>query len=179
MATRSVDTNKTHLVNRHFTPLAVLLVANGVILGRPPFPQRDIAFALLILGIIFNFFSNRWIDRSPLSAGWKLDIRIYFNIAVNVLLVYILQPYWEPAWLLLLLGPLASAMYGQCAKAMGTGFFNAGALLVLGWLRGFASPIEWARAMTYGMCILLLTLAVYGLSQAIRGEDANEHIDLL
>lgn len=178
MATSGVDVRKTHLVNRYFTPLAVLLVTNGVILGQPPFPQRDLAFAFLILGIAFNYFSNRWIDRSPASAGWKLNVRIYVNIAVNVVLVYLLRPYWAPSWLLLLLGPLASAMYGQRAKALGTAFFNAAALLAIGALRGYASPIEWAQELTYGLCILLLSLAVYELSQAVRGEKVDERIDL-
>ncbi len=158
-----VDSKKANLVGKYFTPLAVLIVANGVILTRPPSPVYEVSIGLLVFSIFFNLLSKKWIDGA--KGGWQLNVRIVVNLAVNVALVYLLGVYWKPIWLLLLLTPIATAIYGSQNKTIAYSVFSTVVLVVLASQQPEVSPIEWAEQVTYGLFIILMSVAIFQLSQ--------------
>ena len=173
MTNQPLDRSRTHLVNRYFTPLAVLLVANGIILAELPLMSRAVSAGLLVFSILFNSMSIGWIDRGDAAQGGRLRLRIYVNFAVSVLQVYILGQAWPPAWLLLMLTPVASAIYGARNNTFLFSFLAFAAILVLHALRGPSGPIAWAMQVNCGAFIILMSLALYELSQIIRTERAD------
>ncbi len=158
-----VESQKTNLVGKYFTPLAVLIVANGVILTRPPSPINEICLGLLVFSIFLNLVSKDWIDRA--EGGWQLNIRIVVNLGVNISLVYLLGPYWKPIWLLLLLTPIATAIYGSQNKTIVYSLFSTAVLVFFATRQSGITPIQWAEQVTYGLFIILLSVAIYQLSQ--------------
>ena len=169
MAAPGVDKGKTHLVNQYFTPLAVLLVVNGVILTRPPSPVREITIGLLAFSILFNFLSNRSLDRAVGAGAGKLNLRVWVNFAVSALQVYLLGKAWDPIWLLLILTPVACAIYGARAKTLLFSFLSIAVILLIHGLRGPSSPVEWAAQLAHGAFIVLLSLALLELTRQLHG----------
>lgn len=172
MTEKTLDSAGPRIVNQYFTPLAVVIVANGIILTQPRQPVAGISWALLAFSVLFNSLTIRKIDRPEGGSRGALELRIYVNYAVSALQVYLLGSRWEPAWLLLLLTPLASALYEARGKTVGFSLLSMALLLVLRGLRGPVSPIEWAQTLIHGALIVLLSLAVYAIARHRRGQTA-------
>lgn len=170
MSLQPVDKDRTHLVQRFFTPIAVLLVANGIILSEPPSPRFGLSLGLLVFSILFNSVSLRWIDRAEETGTRRLNLRVWVNFMASVGQLHLLGANWEPAWMLLLLTPIASAIYGNRANTILFSFLSLGAILAIHGLRaGESSPLEWATQGTHGAVIILLSLALYELSRQLYG----------
>ncbi|MCX5794301.1 MAG: hypothetical protein NTY77_02240 [Elusimicrobia bacterium] len=169
MTNRPLDHSRTHLVNRYFTPLGVLLVANGIILAELPLRLKAVSSVLMVFSILFNSLSIGWIDHGD-AAGRRLRVRVWVNFAVSVLQVYIFGPAWPPAWLLLILTPIASAIYGSRGNTILFSFLASAAILVVHALRGPSGPIGWAVQVNCGAFIILLSLGLYALSRIVRAE---------
>jgi len=154
---------KVNIVSRYFTPLAVLIIANGIILTSPPSPLWQIASGLLAFSYLFNHFSTRWVERDPQKRGFRILVRVYTNLAVNAAIVYLIGEYWTPVWLLLLLSPIATAIYGSLKQTLISALLGTLILMLIAALRPGMNPLLFAEQANYGMYIILLSLGIFKL----------------
>jgi hypothetical protein len=157
------------LVNRYFTPFALLLVGMGLALSQP---KAWIAYSCVGI-LIFSFAFNQgtaFLVRASGSVSWQMAfIRLYTNLAVNVVLVYLLGGFWEPIWLLFVLTPVATALYGERRQVLSVAGGVAGLLLVTHGLRQLNAPVDWGKPLVEAIFILFLSLFVHDLSRYVRG----------
>jgi len=165
---QSMELTMAQMVNRYFTPLAVLLVAMGIVLSQPMSPTREICIGLLVFSLAFNFGSVGWIRGNPKKREFRLKLRVVLNIAVNTLLVFFLGGYWHPMWLLMLLSPVATAMYGSRRRTLGAALLVSAILLVIHATRGMNSPLEWGVQSIQVIFIILVSLLVHDLAQVAK-----------
>lgn len=169
---KTVSRKTTHIVSQYFTPLAILLVGNGLVVAPPPSPAREIVIGLLALSIIFNHLSVSWIEDAPVAKFWKLQARVWVNIIINIALVYLLSRHWPPIWLLLMLSPVATALYGSYRQTILTASVAAAALLAIKYAYGEDfSAAAWAQQMIQGCFIFLLSLALYKFTQVPKDDS--------
>jgi hypothetical protein len=157
------------LVNKYASPLAVFLVCLGVMFCRPEGIVRLVSVALALFGYVFNMFYRYFIKNQSVVKPWVVNSRLGINLAVDVVLVYLLGEYWPPMWLLLALAPVATAIYGTRTR---TAIVSTGvSLLLLGIqaVRPSASAAQWAQQICYGLFIVFLSLMVNELAQWAKG----------
>ncbi len=154
------------LVSGYATPLAVILVALGIVLSAPLSPVREQSVAILGFGIVFNTFVAKAIARG--GGPGLVRLRLVVNLAVNLLIVFLLGPYWSPIWLLLALTPLAVGIYGTRRATLTAAFGVSAALLAIHATRGLDSPIEWGQQLAHAAFMILVSLMVNELSLAGR-----------
>jgi hypothetical protein len=85
-------------------------------------------------------------------------LRLYTNLAVNCVLVYLLGGYWTPIWLLFVLTPAATAVYGSRNRTLWTSTIVSALLLGSHAFRGLNAPIDWGVAWVQALFILFLSL---------------------
>lgn len=161
------------LVNRYATPLAVILVAMGIVLSQPLPAVRNMSVALLAFGIVFNLGFVYALERLGEYKSGLVKMRLAINLAVNVILVYLLGGYWQPIWLLLALTPMATAIYESKTKTL---FVSAGVsaiLLAIFATRGMNAPLDWGQQLAHAAFIILVSLMMNGLSQLARSQAAG------
>jgi hypothetical protein len=97
-------------------------------------------------------------------------MRLYTNLAINCVLVYLLGGYWTPIWLLFVLTPAATAVYGSRRKTLATACGVSALLLFSHGLRKFNAPVDWGGAWVEALFILFLSLFLNELSELTRGK---------
>lgn len=160
------DVRLVVLVNRYATPFAFLLVASGIILASPEITARNIGIGLLFFSIFFNVVAVGAIRKLAETMPWIKKLRMLINLAVNVVLVYKLGPFWPPMWLLLALTPIATAIYEGPTQTLLVSSGTSALIIGIHLLRGGGSPHEWGQTMSYAAFIILLSLLINELTQA-------------
>lgn len=159
------------LVSRYATPLAVLLVTLGVVISQPVSPVKELSIGLLLFGLVFNYAAVPVLARMK-DASCCVHVRLFINLGVNALIVYFLGGYWKPAWLLLALTPLATAVYDSWNKTLLTSLGVGALLLLIQATRKLGSPLEWAEQGANVLFIVLVSLLVNELAHHSRSEKA-------
>ncbi|MFA6319108.1 MAG: prepilin-type N-terminal cleavage/methylation domain-containing protein [Elusimicrobiota bacterium] len=159
------------LVSRYATPLAVLLVALGVAISQPVSPVKELSIGLLVFGLVFNYAALPFISKMK-DPSCCVHIRVFVNLAANALIVYLLGGYWKPAWLLLALTPLATAVYDSWNKTLASSLVVGALLLLIEATRKLSSPLEWAETAANALFIVLVSLLVNELAHHSRSERA-------
>lgn len=165
---QKADLMMAQLVSRYCTPIAIILVALGILLTSPVYPTREIVIGLLIVSALFNSISVQWIKQKPAERHVRLKARVVINVMMNVLLVYFLGAYWTPVWILLLLTPVATGMYGTRTRTLQASVVATIILLGIHATRGQNSPLYWGEQICYGVVIILLSLMVNDLARAAK-----------
>ncbi|OGR90383.1 MAG: hypothetical protein A3J74_00250 [Elusimicrobia bacterium RIFCSPHIGHO2_02_FULL_57_9] len=151
-------------VHKHATPLAVLLVGMGVILSPLEARLRYVTIGLLVLSTLLNLLVVERVKRGGLNS-LLIQMRMAVNFGTNCILVYILGWHWEPVWLLLLLTPLATAIYGNKKETVFAAVGAAAELLAINGVRWVRAPVPWGNQLVYAAAILLLSLMIHEVSQ--------------
>lgn len=154
------------LVSRYATPFAVLLVLLGLFLASPSRTTQLWSMALMVFGFGFNLFAVWAIKRNPRTAGALKTARMLVNLGVNLLLVYLLGPFWPPMWLLLALTPIATAIYEGPKQTLLASLGASAAILGIQLLHGGTSPLQWGQVAAYAAFIVLMCLLINELTQA-------------
>ena len=154
-------------VSRYATPLAVMLVTMGLIICQPASPVKELTIGLLAFSIVFNLAAVPFIARAKDPHFW-IHIRVYVNLAVNVLIVYYLGGYWKPSWFLLALTPLATAIYDSRRMTLLSALGVGALLLLIEATRKLSSPIEWCEQAANVLFILLVSLLINELVASTR-----------
>lgn len=159
------------VVSRYATPLAILIIGAGILLAQPSGRGRSATIALFVFGIVFNFVMIRLIKSEGAGRGFVMG-RLFVNVFVNTIIVYILGPYWPPVWLLLALSPLAAGIYSSRADTLKTAGTVSATLLLIHYFRGYSSAAAWAQQAVQCAFIALVSLLVNEVSRLGRPEPA-------
>ncbi len=152
------DMKRVRVVNKYTFPLSILLVVLGLALAQPMGMVRYASVGLLAFSVLFNFLSVQLIRQ---ESGRSLRLtRIYGNFAVNVALVYLLGQFWTPMWLILVLAPVSTAIYGSRRRTIVASTQASAAILVIHVFRRQNSPLEWGEQFACVLFIFILSLLI-------------------
>lgn len=168
-----IEVEMASLVTLYATPLAVFLVILGLIFARPSGRIKELSFGLLVFGLLFNLSLARFLKTYRGNARRLIRLRLFTNLVVNILLVFFLGKYWTPVWLLLVLMPLATAIYESLDKTIAASVSVSFILLTIRILQHPAKPLEWGEHLAYAAFIIMLSLLVHGLSAAARRDHGR------
>lgn len=169
----NTDGRCSALVGRYATPLAILLIGLGIGVVQPVAATRNISLLLLCFGAVFNLAGARWIQEHGSRLPYLGIIRVWVNLIINTILVYMLGSSWSPVWLLLALTPLAMAIYSTRARTLAWGIGVSLILLAIHATRGLNSPLDWAPQVAHAVFIIVISLLVSDL-RTILTKDAAE-----
>jgi len=155
-------------VNLYLTPLAIVIIASGLIVADLPFGTRVAGWSLLVYSVAANLVSVRFLDDNPQLIG---SLRVVNNYVVNLVLLVLLYRSWPHVWLLVLLMSLASAVYGRNAESIAASAALVMTLLAAEWGLGDHSPRSWATVSVWCVSILAITRFVHGVSRRTRDDD--------
>lgn len=167
------------LVNRYAMPLAVVLIALGLVFSQPQAHVRDLSIGLLGFTIVFNIGIVEIIRRGFKVEPWMMKLRLFVNLGINAVLVYLLGGYWPPIWLLLSLTPIATAVYGTRGKTVFAAVSVSLVLLGVHALRRMNAPVDWGQQAAYAAYIIVLSLMINDLSHLARQAHKKSTPDLI
>jgi hypothetical protein len=156
------------IVHRYFTPFAILLVGVGLALSQPRPWVMWTSIVLVLFTSAFNMGTASLVKTSGSFPPILGSIRLYTNLAVNVVLVDLLGGYWTPIWLLFVLTPAATALYGSRKRTIWTSIGVAVLLLVSHGLRRLNAPIDWGVPVVEALFIVFLALFLNEVSDWVR-----------
>ncbi|MBI4055247.1 MAG: hypothetical protein HY402_03850 [Elusimicrobia bacterium] len=153
------------LLQRYFTPFAVLLVLSAVIFARPqPGPIYG-SIGVLAVSLLGNEllarYAYRWI-------GWTRFLQrlhIWMHFFWSLPLFYLLGPIWGPMWLLFLFTPAAAALSSTRRMTWIAATASAGTLLGFYASRGLSGTVFWGQALVHAAFILFFSLFVRALAE--------------
>jgi len=155
------------LVDRFFTPFALILTASALLLGFAENKARITSIGIVVLLGIFNEISV-WLARR--HSEWAVNIgniRLVTNFLGNICLVYLLGTFWGPMWLLFVLPPVATALYASWQKTFVTAAISAGSLLGIYASRGLEGSVGWGQASLHAAFIVFLSLFVNSIARLV------------
>lgn len=155
---------RVELVNRYATPFAVMLVLMATFFPSPIRHVRNLSLALLAFSVSFNLITLAVIRRRPELLPRLRGVRMYANLAVNVVLVYELGPYWPPIWLLLALTPIATAIYLSPRQSLTTALLISLLILGIQLLQGGSSLVQWGQTLSCAAFVVFLSLLLNDLA---------------
>lgn len=162
-----LQTEFIRVVNRFFTPFALVMVIAAMELGFAEPRVYHAAFALAVALAVFNEGSVMLARR---RAEWVRAIgytRLAVNFISNVALVYMLGTFWGPMWLLFVLTPVATALYADWKKTLVTGVVSSAALLCIYGSRGLEGAVGWGQASLHASFIVFISLFVNSIARMV------------
>jgi len=162
-----LQTEFIRVVNRFFTPFAVVMVLAAMALGYAEPAVYRAALAIAIALVAFNEGSVWLASRYGEYTTGIGHARILTNFIGNVALVYMLGTFWGPMWLLFVLTPVATALYADWKKTVMTAVISSGALLAIYASRGLEGPIGWGQASLHAAFIVFISLFVNSIARMI------------
>lgn len=170
-----------HMLNRYFTPFALILIVSAVYFRLDEFRDAGLQAPLIAGAILLaDVLVNVWIGRNQYRwVGWAGRMRqaqIWLNYIWAVPLFYLLYPYWAPMWLLFVMAPTAAALTASRLETISCALLAAGTMIGIYWLKQnqqLAGEFL-GMALSQAAFILIFSLFVHGLAQAaLRLRDAN------
>lgn len=146
------------VVDRYFTPFALILVASALWLGFAEGLTKQIALGIVMFSALFNQASAYLAKRRTEWAVGIGNTRLFVNFALNIGLVYLLGTFWGPMWLLFALTPIATALHASFGQTLLTAGISAGTLLGIYAARGLTGEVGWGMASVHAIFIVFVSL---------------------
>lgn len=155
------------IVSKYATPLAALLIGMGIGVALPPGKSRSAAAALWVFGLVFNVVVTHLIRNE--GAGKSLVMtRLFVNVFLNTVIVYLMLLYWPAIWMLLALTPIAMAIYSTRGNTMVVAGVVSAVLLSIRYMRDPGSAGAWSGELAHCVFIFLISLLINELSVLAR-----------
>lgn len=153
------------LVGYFATPFALFLGGLAVAFTESDSWQKSLSLGLLGFAAFFNTVFPRFLKQQEVTKkGWNVKFRLYMNLVVNSVVVFLLGDQFPPLWLLLALTPLATAIYGNQQRTLINAVTASVVLLVIQALRSNSHSADWAVVAVEAAFIILISLLVNGVS---------------
>jgi hypothetical protein len=163
-----------HLLNRFFTPFALILILSAIYYSEPEPRDSKLSLGILALSILVNWYLSANTYRFIRWSKQLKVLQIWLNFLWSAPLVYLLIPYWAPMWLLFTMAPVTAALYTSFSATLGMGVVSAGTLLGVYYLRNPLEGPALGMACVHAAFIIVFGLFVQALAQtALRLRDAN------
>ncbi|MBI4375923.1 MAG: hypothetical protein HY549_05675 [Elusimicrobia bacterium] len=162
------------LLNRYFTPFALLLILSAVYFSEPDPRDLKLSLGILACSMIVNWWLAANAYRLIHWARQMKALQVWLNFIWAVPLFYLLQPYWGPMWLLFVMAPATAALYYGRGHTLLTALVSSGTMLAIYYDRGvFSHGPAGGMAFVHACFIIVFSLFVYSLAQtALRLRDA-------
>jgi len=158
----------TLLVSKYSTPLAVWLVCVGMYLYRRPTKVYLLSAFLLTVGAVLNMLYPYLVIRLGEVKPRMANARLIINLCINAVFVYYWGDVWPPIWLLFVLTPVATAIYGSRTKTIAVSASVAALLVIIQFTRSSQGLSEWAKQITYAHFIVVLSLIINELARLAK-----------
>jgi|GEM_PF-2734928 len=160
------------LVSYCATPFALLLGLMAVVLTDLPGWPKTISLGLLGFAAIFNLgFMRVFTSQGDDKKGWNVKFRLYMNLVINVVVLYLLGEAFPPLWMLLALTPFATAVYGGRQHTLINAFTSVVVLMGVRFLRNQTTPLEWGVVVAECVFIVLISLMINGVASLAPHPD--------
>jgi hypothetical protein len=147
------------------TPFALFLGLLAVLFTDADGWPKTIALGLLGFAGFFNVMFPRFLkDQAADKKGWNVKFRLYMNLVVNTVVIYLLGDEFPPLWLLLALTPFATAIYGERRRTLVNAVTAAVLLVAIQAIRPVGDWLGWAEVAAQAVFILLMSLMVNGVA---------------
>ncbi len=155
------------VVDRFFTPFALLLIASALLFGFAEPKTKTLALILVSVMAVFNE-TTAYLAKHRTEWAVKIgNTRMVTNFAANVVLVYLLGTFWGPMWLLFALTPVATALHASFGKTFMISLISAGALLGIYAARGLTGSVGWGMASLHATFIVFVSLFVNSIGRLV------------
>lgn len=169
------------LLNRYFTPFALILVLCACYFYVPesenePLPlDIKLSLGILAVSVLVNWWLSAYTYRFIRWARPMKSIQVWMNFVWSAPLVYFLVPYWGPMWLLFVMAPVTAALYMSWWPTLGTALVSSGTMLFIYHIRGMAPEgAALGMACIHAVFIVIFSLFVHALAQtALRLRDSK------
>lgn len=148
------------LMTYYLNPCTLLLVIMGILFASEPPEITYMALILAIITTIFNFMTLAYALKKPNTFKSVQLVRVIFNYLVNVLLVFILYPYWQPIWLILLLTLMGISAITSRANTLANAVFMSIMLLWVLYQRDLLHGAALGQGLTYVILFFLASLFI-------------------
>lgn len=161
------DSKKIRIVSQYLTPLAVILVIFSIIFSKPVSWALYSSLILLGMSFINNLIIPVFIKTVPLLK----NVRIALNVIINTLLIFILGRYWPPLWYLLLLTPVATAVYSNRRNTLLVSISISVLLIGIYLVQGVTSIEHWGHILSRVVLIIFLSLLINSLVEGKNDQN--------
>lgn len=165
------------LVGYFATPFALFLGCMAVAFTNNEGWEKTLSLGLLGFAAFFNSVFPRFLRQQSVTDKSKnVKFRLYMNLMVNSVVVYLLGDEFRPLWMLLALTPIATAIYGNRARTLTNALTASVLLIVIQAVRGGASATDWAQLAVEIAFIVLISLLVNGVSSMAAHPEKSVQI---
>lgn len=165
------------MLNRYFTPFALLLIISAVYFNNmweDAHGMTQAALGILSADVLINWWIGRNQYRWLARAHQLRLIQVWLNYVWAVLLFGMLYPFWAPMWLLFVVAPTAAAITLSRTHTVFCGVTSAVTMIAVYWHRQPLEGVFLGMALSHAVFIVIFSLFVHGLAQsALRLRDAN------
>ncbi|MFC1522619.1 PAS domain-containing protein [Elusimicrobiota bacterium] len=154
-----------------FTPFAIIMVASALYFGYAENWEKMLSVGLLILVTIYNIITVYISKRQEQGVSLINKLHTPVNFIATATLIYLLGSFWGPMWLLLVLTPIAVALYGSKKLVLMASVVSAGLLLGIYAVRELSGPVGWGMASIHALFIIFIAMfvnSVANLASRIR-----------
>ncbi len=160
MENQALTTKKISVVSYYLTPLAFIVLLQALLYTSEFVPLKIIG-PLVGIAILNNLIFTYFVKKSPVL----LIVRMFINVIVNIFLVYYLIETYTPIWFLLMLTPIATAVYSTRLKTFFCALGMSALLFIIKAMHGFEPPADWGSTFSRIIFIVLLSLFINAISQ--------------
>lgn len=148
------------LMTYYLNPCTLLLVIMGVIFAQEPVETTYMALGMAAVITIFNFITLGYALKHPDSFKNTQMVRVLFNYMANVLLVFVMYPYWQPIWLVFLLTLIGISAITSRMNTVVNAVFMSVMLLWILYMREMLHGAALGQGLTYIVLFFLASLFI-------------------
>lgn len=153
------------LVGYFATPFALFLGGLAVAFSNTESWEKSFSLGLLGFAAFFNVVFPRFLKQQDvIKKSWNVKFRLYMNLIVNSVVIFLLGDQFPPLWLLLALTPFATAIYGNQRRTLTNAVTASVILLLIQALRSGTASLDWAVVAVEAAFIILISLLINGVS---------------
>ncbi|OGS22053.1 MAG: hypothetical protein A2252_02510 [Elusimicrobia bacterium RIFOXYA2_FULL_39_19] len=151
------------IVNLYFTPFATALILIALLISNPGVTYTVGFLCLMLFSIVFNNLTSYFAKREQKWSNLIGVVRLFFNLFMNIIIVYFLGKFWGPLWLLFVLTPIATAIYSSTRNTIVMALLCSLTLMLIYLVRGLSGIVGWGQAISHVLFIIVISLFVHNL----------------
>jgi hypothetical protein len=142
-----------------------VLVLSAGYFSAPGKKRMVLSILLIIFTTLISGITEYFALRMQKISKILIDIRLITNFCINIALVYMLIDFWGPMWLLLLLTPVATAVYETRQKMVIATSLSCLALIAIYFHNGLYGVNFWAQGLNHIFFVALLPFFIKNLAE--------------
>jgi hypothetical protein len=163
------------MIDVYLTPYAIVLVVMGAV-SSGLHRATEAALGIVVFTSLANAAFMVWMRRRPSKAVLIRHLRIGFNYCFNIILLYLLWPYWRPIWMLFLLSIVAIGIFEDRRSTASTAGMFTVIILFVHHLRG--GDQSWSAQCEVIMFLVTIWTAGLLINRLTHGKNLGARAGL-